>query len=161
MEKIITAMDVARRNGFESLAVFYIELARRSQALGRFRVMWDGIRVGGEPLAAYIDFGRWLVRCECGQNNYVDPLERVVFCAKCGNKNNGMARPVSFPPDAVRRRIERALLARPVIEHPRAKDEIERARLATPVHTGLPRCWHPSQTVDVLEIENTAYGVKR
>jgi hypothetical protein len=161
MDRIITAMDVARRNGFESLAVFYIELARRSQALGRFRVMWDGVRVGGEPLVAYIDFGRWLVRCDCGQNNYVDPLERVMFCAKCGNKNSGMARPVTFPHDSVRRRIERALLARPVIEHPKAKDEIERARLAKPFYDGLRRCWHPSEPVDQLEIENKAYGVKQ
>lgn len=157
--KIITAMDVARRFGCESVSAYYLMLAQRSKDKGLFRVMWDGQRVGGTPISAFIDFGRWLVRCECGQYNYVDPLERVLFCARCGNGNSGMARSVKFPQESVRNMIETLILARPVLAHPLAKDEIEAARLARPVHVDLPRSWHPGESIDDLRILNKAFGV--
>lgn len=121
--------------------------------------MWDGIHVAGAPLVAFVDFSRWLVRCECGQYNYADPDEPAMFCARCGNGNSGMARPILFPPEAVRRMIERALFERPVIPHPMAKNVIEAARLAKPVYIHLPRSWHPSQSVDeLIAMNSTMFG---
>jgi hypothetical protein len=157
--KVITAMDLARRYQCGSVGELYLMLAQRSKAKGLFQVMWDGQRVSGEPIVAFIDFGRWVARCECGQYNYVDPLEQILFCAKCGNGNSGMARAVQFPQESVRKRIEMLIMARPVLEDARAKDEIEAARLAKPLHVGLPRNWHPNQPVNDLATQNKAYGV--
>lgn len=157
--RLITARDLAKRDGFENVAQWIRWLAERSRALGRFQNMWDGAHVAGVPLAAFIDFGRWLVRCECGQYNYVAPEEPVIFCARCGNGNCGMARPVLFPSEAMRQKIEQVLFARPVLPHPMAKNEIEAARLAKPVHADLPRSWHPSQTVeDLIAMNSTILG---
>lgn len=160
MDRIITAMDVAKLRGYESAAGLWMGLAEASISAGRFQVRWDGQRVGGAGLQAYIDFGRWAVRCECGQNNYADPLERVMFCARCGNGNSGMARPVIFPQEGMRKKIEKAILARPVVEHPLAKNDVDKARLAKPYFDGLLRCWHPGETLDDLVTENLAHGIK-
>lgn len=156
---IITAMDLARRYKCESVAALYLMLAQRSKDKGLFSVMWDGQRVGGSPIQAFIDFGRWMARCECGQYNYVDPLEQILFCAKCGNGNCGMARFVKFPHESIRKTIEKLILARPVLENPQARDEIEAARLAQPLHVGLLRSWQPGETVDELRNLNKAFGV--
>lgn len=159
MMHIITAMNLARRYKCENVAALYLMLAQRSKDKVLFSVMWDGQRVGGSPIRAFIDFGRWMARCECGQYNYVDPLEQILFCAKCGNGNSGMARFVKFPHESVRKTIEALILARPVIENPLAKDEIDAARLAQPLYAGLPRNWDPSETIDDLRILNKTFGV--
>jgi hypothetical protein len=153
--RLITARDLARRDGFANVTGWMHWLAERSRTLGRFQVMWDGAHVAGAPLAAFVDFGRWLVRCECGQYNYVAPEEPVMFCARCGNANSGMARPVVFPSEAMQRTIQRVLLQRPILPHPMAKNEIEAARLAKPVHAYLPRSWHPSQSLEELIAMNS------
>lgn len=153
--RLITARALARRDGFTSVAQWMCWLAERSRVQGRFQLMWDGTHVAGAPVAAFVDFGRWLVRCECGQYNYADPDEPVMFCARCGNGNSGMARPVIFPKEAIRRKIEQALFARPVLPHLMAKNEIEAARLARPVHTYLPRSWHPNQSLEELVAMNS------
>ena len=159
VERLITARDLARRDGFVSTPEWICWLAERSRAQGRFQVMWDGVHVAGAPLVAFVDFARWLARCECGQYNYVDPDEPVMFCARCGNGNSGMARPVLFPSEKTRRKIERALFVRPVISHPMAKNDIEAARLARPVHAYLPRSWHPSQSVkELIAMNSTILG---
>jgi len=155
--RLITARDLAKRDEefAGSLPQWICWLAERGRAQGRFQIMWDGVRVGGVPIIAFIDFGRWAVRCECGQYNYADPGEPVMFCARCGNGNSGVARPVIFPPEATQRQIEHVLLERPVIPHPMAKNEIEAARLAKPVHAHLPRSWHPSQPIEELIAMNS------
>lgn len=154
---LITAKDIARRYGFTSVRKWLLDRIERSIRSGYFRVGWDGEHVGGAPLMAFVDFGRWLVRCECGQHNYVDPDEPVAFCARCGNGNSGLARPVIFP--MTMSEIEKALLKRPITEHPLAKDMIEAARLAKPVFLVLTRNWYPGQSVaDLLEM-NSMYGV--
>lgn len=152
---LITAKDLAKRDGKSSVAQWMLWLAERSRLRGMFSVMWDGMRVSGLPLIAYIDFGRWMVRCDCGQYNYADPDEPFVFCARCGNGNSGSARPVLFPNQSTRDQIESALLARPVIHHPLACNAIEDARLAKPIYELLPRTWYPHQTVDELLTMNT------
>lgn len=155
---LITAKDIAARQGFRTVREWILDRIERSIRSGYFRIGWDGEHVGGAPLMAFVDFGRWLVRCECGQHNYADPEELVVFCARCGNGNSGMARPVIFP--MVRNEIERVLLKRPVTPHPLAKNTIEAARLAKPLFPLLTRSWYPGQSLaDLLEM-NSMYGVE-
>lgn len=157
MKRLITAKDVARRDGHSTVAEFLMALMETSIQRGYFQIRWDGEHVGGAPALAFVDFGRWLARCECGQHNYVDPSDPVMFCARCGNGNSGVARPVIFP--ACRNEIEKLLLARPVIESPAARSIVEKALLAKPKITVLTRNWFPGQsTADLFEMNQT-YGV--
>lgn len=126
---------------------------------GLFQLRWDGEHVGGAPIVAYVDFGRWLARCECGQCNYVDPDDPVMYCARCGNQNNGLARPVIFPPPADRKMIENALIQRTVNENPAAMNIVQAALLATPKNPVLTRNWYPGQSVESLIEVNSMNGV--
>lgn len=157
MNRLITAKDVARRDGYSTVTEFVLALMEKSIERGCFRVRWDGEHVGGAPAIAFVDFGRWLARCECGQHNYVDPDEPIMFCVRCGNGNTGLARPVIFP--AERRMIEDVLLKRPVIENPAARNFVEAALLAKPRHAILTRNWYPGQSVESLIEINSMNGV--
>lgn len=159
MSRFITAADIARRDGHSNVRDWIMETMRLYCKKGYFTILWDGRRIGGTPLAAYVDFGRWLARCECNQSVYADPEEPIMFCPRCGNGNSGMARPVLFPPRKTRDEIEAMLMRRPVIEHPLAKNNIEKARLAKPIYPELPRNWHPSQSIESLNELNSIYGV--
>lgn len=158
-EMLITAKDIARRDGHKTVAELILATMERSITRGYFRTRWDGEHVSGPPVFAFVDFGRWLVRCECGQHNYVDPDEPILFCARCGNGNSGLARPVIFPTAAERRVIGAALLRRPVVEHPLAKNAVEAARLARPKFPVLTRNWYPGQRIEHLLEMNSQYGV--
>ena len=158
MSVLITSKNMAKRDGCASAAQWVQMLAEQSIKRGRFQVNWDGVHVGGAPVQAFVDFGRWMARCNCGQHNYVDPDEAIIFCARCGNGNCGMARPVMFPLEWVL--IEGLLLARPVVKNPLAKNEIEDARLAKPVFPFLPRSWYPGQNVADLRTMNSMHGGK-
>jgi len=157
MNRLITARDVARRDGHSTVAELILALMEKSIQRGYFQVRWDGEHVGGAPVMAFVDFGRWLARCECGQHNYVNEDEPVMFCARCGNGNSGLARSVIFPAD--RKMIEDALLKRPVIENPSAKNVVEAALLAKPKYTVLTRNWYPGQSVESLIEMNSMNGV--
>lgn len=157
MNRLITAKDLARRAGQKTVKEMIVFLMDRSIALGRFQVRWDGEHVGGTPVMAFVDFGRWLARCECGQCNYVDPDEPVMFCARCGNSNSGLARLVVFP--AERMVIEEVLLKRPVINNPAAKNIVDAALLSKPKYPILTRNWYPGQSAESLIEMNSTYGV--
>lgn len=157
MKRLITARDVARRDGHATVAKMILALTEISITRGYFHVRWDGEHVGGTPAMAFVDFGRWLAKCQCGQCNYVDPNEPIMFCARCGNGNTGLARPVIFP--AEQRMIEDVLLKRPVIENPLARNIVEAALLAKPQLTVLTRNWHPGQSVESLIEMNSMNGV--
>lgn len=152
MSKLITARDIAERDGAASVAEWVrlesIKAVQRKQ-IGR---PWDGRTISGMPVMAYVDFGRWAGRCDCGGGTYVDPNDPVFFCMRCGNANSGMARPVIFPVDLDA--IEDALLARPVTGSERAVNRIEAARLGRPAIDGLARNWYPNQTLSMLLGEN-------
>jgi len=156
--RLITARDVAMRAGFPSVAEWMLVLSHQSIALGKFTAAWDGQRVGGSPLSAFVDFGRWAVACPCGQHSYADPDEPFLYCARCGNGNSGLARQVLFPPLMTRLAIEQALMERPVTENSSARDLIESARLARPKIAVLPRNWYPGQSPADLREMNTTYG---
>lgn len=157
MNRLITARDVARCYGLTDVRDLILMLMDRAIASGYYRVRWDGDHVGGTPIMAYVDFGRWLARCECGQCNYVDPDEPVMYCARCGNGNSGLARLVIFP--AERTRIAELLLKRPVIENPAAKNAVHYALLARPKNPVLTRSWYPGQSVESLDEMNSMNGV--
>lgn len=152
MSGLITAKDIAERDGCASVGEWLLVESRKAVQKGKIVRAWDGRLVSGLPVMAYVDFGRWAARCECGGGTYVDPIEPIFFCMNCGNGGTGMARAVIFPIDM--QGIETALLARPVVEDERAKNRIEAARLAKPFIDELPRNWHPHQAVEILLTEN-------
>ena len=87
----------------------------------------------GEPVKARIWQSQWVADCECNSTMFVDPDEPIFFCFGCANRlNGGRIRPVEFPPNAERERIEELLLERPVIDVAGLTD-LERVGLQKPV----------------------------
>ena len=50
--------------------------------------------------------------------------------------------------------IEDALLGRPVVDDPRARNALEKAKLGRPIIDGLVRNWYPGQSLESLLAEN-------
>jgi hypothetical protein len=65
------------------------------------------------PLKAAINWGRWIVRCECGGAEYVSPRDPRVYCVSCRNRGTGKWRRVEFPPDPAA--VERETLRLPLM----------------------------------------------
>src|ERR1051326_1440874 len=82
-------------------------------------------------LVARIDHNTWLVDCECGAGNAVDPDWPVAHCFGCG----AVHRQIRVPPIELRQLIEAPLLRR--------------------VQPHL-RSWTPGETVEQLERETEA-----
>lgn len=107
MDKVITAKDLANREGCGSVGERIQKLATR------FNRKFVSDRTAGNPVHARIDFGRWIADCECGGAEYVDPDEPIFFCLSCGNAaTSGRAREVIFPDD--RNKIEKEVMSRKV-----------------------------------------------
>jgi hypothetical protein len=93
------------------------------------------------PVVAYVNHGRWVVDCECGDAGVVDPAwpDRGFFCFGCYNIiHTGLPRRVTYPMDGVRYLVEGLLLLRP---------------------DPATRNWSPAETVGDLTIENIAHGL--
>jgi hypothetical protein len=88
------------------------------------------------PVTARIDCGSWLIDCECGAGNAVDPDWPAAHCFGCG----AVHRNVTFPPPELRVGIEVALLERQL---PRA------------------RSWTPGETVAHLNRETAHLKIGR
>lgn len=87
----------------------------------------------GKPVLARIWQSQWIATCECNTAMFVDPDEPIFFCFGCGNRLNGKRpRPVTFPPTAERKEIERLLLERPVEDFAGLTD-LERVGLQKPL----------------------------
>ena len=137
MEKIITALDIAKRDGKRTVTEWII-----MQSV-RLRMRWNGKVTDRKPVFARIDFGRWVADCECSGCEYVDPNEPIFYCLACGNaKFNGEARRVIFPNNLYE--IEKILLSRKV-DDSRGGDSIQQALFAKPLDE--PRCWNPGEEV--------------
>lgn len=105
---------------------------RRRHAEAIARKVRLGHRVAvhqGEPAAARVDFGSWIVDCACGAGNAVDPADRVALCFACGAVHEGVA----FPADVAA--VEQLLLVRPAQQL---------------------RAWRPDEPLAALEAENVA-----
>ncbi len=134
MDKVITAKDLAKREGCRSVEGRIEKLALR------FNRKYVNDRLAGNPVYARIDFGRWIADCECGGAEYVDPDEPIFFCLSCGNSaTSGRARQVVFPED--RDKIEKEVMSRKVKLG--AGDVIEQQFNAIP--SGQPRSWGRSK----------------
>lgn len=80
-------------------------------AMGKKLIKEQGID-DGIPLKAYVNRGRWAIKCECGGAEYA--FEAGIFmCRSCWNSRHGHRyRRFTFPRS--RKRIERLLIIRPL-----------------------------------------------
>ena len=87
----------------------------------------------GKPLRAYVNHGRWVVKCECGGAEKAWE-EGLFMCQSCFNsKHQHRLRLAMFPKN--RAEIEKLLLVRPLEN----------------------RNWSPSETLAFLKAENSAH----
>ena len=84
------------------------------------------------PRDVYVTFGKWLIRCVCGNAPSVSPEWRLACCLECG----AVFESLSIPDDY--QAIESMLLARPAL---------------------VNQAWLQPETVDDLAAENAAHGV--
>ncbi len=99
-EKIITALDIAQRDGCGSVKEWITKVSRMPRFMRLLKESPYTGRTKGKPVQAIIDNGRLLAVCECGGAEYVDPEEHIFYCFSCGNRaNGGNARPVKFGKD--------------------------------------------------------------
>lgn len=112
---------------------------RRAHARAIGRLVGAGARVMVHvmpgPKAARIDFGNWVIDCECGAGNATDPTWGIACCFGCGAVHEDIV----FPPPQVRAAIEQLVLARPRIAN---------------------RFWSPGETVAHVRADNLTHGVR-
>jgi len=160
MSKIITAKDIAYRDGYETSQLRILGLFRKLTMRRNLDIKLIN-EVAGPEVLARIDFGRWCASCECGGSEYVDPDEPIYYCFSCGNyENEGRLRPVTFP--SSRLEIEEAILERPVDDR-RGLSKVERAFNARPkIHVQLDdgqivplsRSWEPHESLADIKKQN-------
>ncbi len=91
-----------------------------------------GARHGQTTFVARIEHGRWLADCPCGAGLAVHPEWSEAGCLECG-RWGGVAVPTRW------REIETVLVERPALKN---------------------RGWIPGETVEDLDAENVARGVR-
>lgn len=151
--RILTANDLARARGYSDQR----DMLRHMTARGYDTPITNSTPTGG-AVTAYIDYGRWIARCECGGAEAIDPADPIFYCLSCGNHvNAGHPRPVILPDDMAG--IERELMRRPV-SMGTGRNEYERAtnaRAVIVIEQGeLSRSWTPGETVRELKEQNMA-----
>lgn len=154
MNKLIDASDVARRDKKNSVAEWVREISMLRVSEKKILKMWDGKSIGGEAVEAFVNTGRVLAKCGCGNHEYVCAKEPIFFCMQCGNGNSGEARPVALPQDWAE--IEAALIARPIFPGP-GLDEVQAVFRSKPVMPGWKRNWTPDVSLEDLLNENSMY----
>ena len=108
--------------------IFFQETISRHLRRHRLPVSLD--TADTEPLTAFVNAGRWIVKCECGGAEEAWE-EKLFFCFSCLNNGHGhKLRPVEFPEQ--RAEIEALLARRPLMN----------------------RNWNPGETVKDLKREN-------
>lgn len=158
MKKIMDAHDRAYDQGYRSYQEYLEKLPAQRPQL-KYKA-WNGqINQADDGLRAYINGGRWLVRCHCNNISVVTPRWPFHWCLVCGNAQSGQAAiPVHFPSEPERHAIEKALLARP-IQLSKNSQEMMAVVDAYPLIPGLRRDWYPGQTVEFLLKLNEANGL--
>jgi len=155
-EKIITAMDYAKRDGCKTVREHIEKIMEKTGK--RFDTPFNG-EPKGKPVYAEINFGRWIARCpDCNGAEDVDPDEPIFYCISCGNfKNNGRPRKVIFPDKKEREAIEKEVLKRP-IKITGGANELERLTNAVPTVLTkkgvLSRSWIPGETAEDIRKQN-------
>jgi hypothetical protein len=162
-EKIYDANDKAKEEGaviHPSIRDMRSRIVYWSQKMGK---PWNGKVCGGPVVVAFIENGRWLGQCECGNIEYATPEDAIFFCNLCGNIEQGFrARPVKFPEEIERQAIEAALLKRPIIVDERipfVNFPTQKAAAAAPKIPGLRRDWRPGMKGKDLAKQNKEAGL--
>ncbi len=162
MDKIITALDYAKRNNCSTVRAHIEMICADKIKRGLMDRKIDLGHVSGKKAYAELNYGQWIARCECGGAEAVDPGEPIFFCHSCGNyANKGKLRPVVFPDD--RKEIEKEVMRRPV-EIGAGTHEIERLTLARPTKRipgrgELSRSWVPGETIGDIKAQNKMGGI--
>lgn len=94
-------------------------------------LQWPGPWRSNQVMRPYINCGRWLVRCACGDCPFAHPAWQLAVCLGCG----AIYEQLRFPDDMDE--IVRVLCHRP---HPHQRN------------------WAPPETLDSLIAENVAHG---
>jgi hypothetical protein len=161
-DKIFDANDKAKDEGFtdakDRLQNYHLRAPRRGGVIVAFA--WEGNTTKKDPVLAYVERGRWLADCECGNAEWV--AENIpFFCRNCGNQeHNGDGRDVMFPEN--KSEIEQELLTRKI--HMRGgRSETERVIQAKPDNLLLGREWRVGESVQDLKdqkamVMNSLFG---
>jgi hypothetical protein len=161
MKRLITALDVAQRDGQPSVREWIRYTSIQKKMEGYTPVTFNG-SVDGEPVYAFVSNGRWLAFCTepgCDGCEYVDPGEPIFFCMKCSNGEKGSARQVKFP--IRRQELEAALLE--IRMMPAVGGElVNRVFNSRPEDPALRRDWIPIELQDDPRLKGrvlvTVYG---
>lgn len=145
--KLISALDLLRRDGAATTAQWIANTARITKRVGT-GVMGENVDfvpgiVAGNAVYAFVNNGRWLAVCDqphCDGCEYVDIDAQIFYCQKCGNYGSGIARPVIFPERWAE--IEDALLDRPMMPVI-GGDLITQTFNSRPLFPELRRDWLP------------------
>lgn len=156
MNKLISASDVAKRDRKKNVAAWICDISGVRVMEKKINKGWDGKTMLEEPVVPFVNNGRVLARCECGNYEYVSAKEPVFFCMQCGNGESGAARPVAFPQDWAE--IEAALIARPIFPGP-GLDEVQAMFRSKPVMRDWKRNWSVGVTLADLLAENDLYKI--
>lgn len=148
--KIITATDVANICGSDTARDWLLTYSANLKESRVVKVAFSGEIDETHPrVLPYIDFSRWLAKCECCQlANYVGPEWKYMYCLSCGNDGSGKAIPVEFPPNW--QEIEEALLCRPQINPNKIfKNILDNAIHSKPLME-LRHAWHGEPLADLI-----------
>ncbi len=162
LNRIITAEDYCTRDKVGSVRERILKIR---DSIGKNRNIVVPVNVDNlsqRPVYGRIELGQWVANCECGGVEYVTPNDPIFFCFSCGNAvDAGDLRPVIFPSDEERIKIEDLILQRPVYEN-RGLDDMEKAygaqaQILIEVEGGryvpLTRSWNPDESIDDLKRE--------
>lgn len=163
---ICSGLDLAERDSTPTVPLLTHEAWIKQKLINMWRKKRSPVTlhpiVKGDPVTAYIDFGRWSAKCECdpGAQEYVTPGENIFFCFHCFNEaNGGHSRPVKFPSDKKRLEIEQLMMERPVDDSV-GGTKLSKALNAKPLiktpHGDLGRAWMPDETPAALRRQNKA-----
>jgi len=142
MDKVITATDIAKRDGLKSHREWIRKLSIRMNKKNQIDTPFtEKIKRDAEPAIAEINHGRWIAicpACGCG-SEYVEPEEKIFYCFSCGNYAiGGAGRRVQFPMN--REAVEIRTMSNAVVKN-RGGNYIDREFLAEPVCGA--RNWKP------------------
>ena len=170
LNKIVDGLDLAERdqtfdeNGEVSQAAWIIQLSGKQHRANALDTPYAGkLAKNEEAVEAFISTGKWSASCPvCGPaaTEYVNAKEKIFYCFNCGNRAlKGAARPVKFPPRAMRLNIESILMARP-FDDSRGASLMDQATQARPKFNGLLRAWMPGVKVTELNKINKLYKIE-
>lgn len=142
MNKILDANDKAIEEGYPDAQ------KRLEDMIRKYKLTYKN--TGGQPtINAFMNYGRWLASCECGNGAEYVAKDIPFMCFECGNaQTNGILREVIFPKN--RKSIETEILKREVIPGVGLVDSV-RVRRSKPVKPFVSRSWMPGESVADLK----------